>query len=217
MVASTVMVGTFFLTSVAKPFMFIEGEHYALIAQDSTIIDDDIIEVVEAFSYGCSHCFHFDQQIMEWKETLSDNVHFARMPAIFRDSWLQLAKAFYAADATGHLEILHRLLFNVIHVEKLSLTTEDKLLDLVTGQGIDRHIFGKVMNSVSVAQRVEKALVMSRTLGINSVPAIVVNGKYYTDTLLLAGSINRMLPVVDFLIKKEEVRARLGVYKHVSP
>ena len=161
-----------------------------------------MIEVVELFSYSCPHCFSLDPQVQEWKKTLPENVKFVHVPAIFRDSWLQLAKVFYAAEATGDLEKLHPLLFNAIHVEKRKLNTEKQLLDFVAEQGIDRDTFVKAMNSFAVNGKVKKALVMSQTSGITGVPAMVVNGKYRTDAPL-AGSMEDMLKVTDFLIQQE--------------
>lgn len=200
--ASTILALLFSFTAMAMPVAFVEGVHYQPTAQRLATSDENIIEVVELFSYSCPHCFRLDPQVMEWKKTLPDNVKFVHVPAIFHDSWLQLAKVFYAAEATGDLEKLHGLLFNAIHVEKRRLTTEDQLLDFVAEQGIDREGFKKAMNSFSVKSKVKKALVMSQTSGITGVPAMVVNGKYRTDAPS-AGSMEDMLKAVDFLIEQE--------------
>lgn len=189
-------------TAIAMPLAFVEGVHYAPTTQRMATTDENMIEVVELFSYSCPHCFSLDPQVQEWKKTLPENVKFVHVPAIFRDSWLQLAKVFYAAEATGDLEKLHPLLFNAIHVEKRKLNTEKQLLDFVAEQGIDRDTFVKAMNSFAVNGKVKKALVMSQTSGITGVPAMVVNGKYRTDAPL-AGSMEDMLKVTDFLIQQE--------------
>jgi thiol:disulfide interchange protein DsbA len=129
-------------------------------------------------------------------------VKFTRVPAIFRDSWLELAKLFYAAEATGDLERLHPIVFNAIHVEKKRLNTEDEILDFVASQGIDRDKFAKTMNSFSVQGKVKRALVISQTSGITGVPAMIINGQYRTDAPA-AGSFDDMLNVVDFLIGQQ--------------
>ncbi|HET8807931.1 MAG TPA: thiol:disulfide interchange protein DsbA/DsbL [Methylophaga sp.] len=178
------------------------GKHYAETGKQMPRNDNSQkVQVVELFSYSCPHCFRLDPQVSEWKETLPDNVEFKLVPAIFRDSWLQLARVFYAAEQTGDLEMLHPKLFNAIHVEKRRLTTEDELLDFVEEQGIDREAFAKQMNSFTVQTQVKKALVMSQTSGITGVPAMIVDGKYRTDAPQ-AGSLEDMLNVVDHLIEK---------------
>jgi protein dithiol oxidoreductase (disulfide-forming) len=201
-VASTMMALLLSFSAMAMPLAYVEGVHYHPTAQRLATSDQNVIEVVELFSYSCPHCFRLDPMVTEWKKSLPENVKFVHVPAIFRDSWLQLAKVFYAAEATGDLEKLHGLLFNAIHVEKSRLTTEDQLLDFVAEQGIDRDGFEKAMNSFSVKSKVKKALVMSQTSGITGVPSMIVNGKYRTDAPA-AGSMEDMLKVVDFLIEKE--------------
>lgn len=135
----------------------------------------------------------------KWKETLADDVTFVKVPAIFRDSWLELARVYYAAEATGDLEKLHPKLFNAIHVEKRRLSTEDQLLDFVEEQGIDREKFAKAMNSFGVKSKVKNALIMSQTSGITGVPAFIVDGQYRTNASN-AGGVEQLFEVVDMLI-----------------
>ncbi len=131
------------LTAMAMPEAFIEDVHYTATAKRLATSDENIVEVIELFSYSCPHCFSLDPQVQKWKETLPENVKFVHVPAIFRDSWMELAKVFYTAEVTGDLETLHPLLFNAIHVEKRRLLTEEQLLDFVAEQGIDREMFRK--------------------------------------------------------------------------
>lgn len=179
-----------------------QGQHYAEAGKEMPRNDNSQkVQVVELFSYTCPHCFRLDPQVSEWKQTLPDNVEFKLVPAIFRDSWLQLARVFYAAEQTGDLEMLHPKLFHAIHVDKRRLNTEDELLDFVEEQGVDREAFAKQMNSFVVQTKVKKALVMSQTSGITGVPAMIVDGKYRTDAPQ-AGSLEDMLDVVDHLVVK---------------
>jgi thiol:disulfide interchange protein DsbA len=191
------------LTAHAMPVAYVEGVHYkATPKRLATTTEENMIEVVEMFSYSCPHCFSLEASVAQWKKDLPENVKFVQVPAIFRDSWLQLAKVFYTAEVTGDLEKLHPLLFSAIHVDKRKLLTEDQLLDFVAEQGIDRDAFAKTMNSFTVKAKVKKALVMSQSSGITGVPAMIVNGKYHTSAPL-AGGMDEMLKAVDFLIQKE--------------
>jgi len=190
------------LAAMATPLAYVEGVHYKPTAQRIATSDEKVIEVIELFSYSCPHCFSLDPQVQEWEKTLSANVTFSRVPAIFRDSWLQLARVFYTAEATGDLEKLHSAIFSAIHVEKRRLQTEEQLLDFVAEQGIDREMFAKTMNSFSVKGKVKKALLLSQTSGITGVPSMLVNGKYIVDAPM-AGGMSEMLKVVDFLVQQE--------------
>ncbi len=185
----------------AVPMSYVEGTHYFPTAEKLATSDDNVIEVVEMFSYTCPHCFRLEPAIDEWKQSLPENVTFTKVPAIFRDSWLELAKVYYAAEATGDLELLHPKLFSAIHVDKRRLNTEEQLLDFVEEQGVDRESFAKMMNSFTVQSKVKKALVMSQTSGITGVPSIIVNGEFRTDASS-AGSTEDLFLVVDKLIEQ---------------
>lgn len=201
--AAGLLAGLVTTSAWAVPLSYVEGTHYFPTAEKMTTADAEKVVVVEMFSYTCPHCFALEPQIDEWKKTLSDNVEFVKVPAIFRDSWLELAKVYYAAEATGDLEMLHPKLFNAIHVEKRRLTTEDQLLDFVEEQGIDREAFAKTMNSFSVKGKVKNALIMSRTSGITGVPSFIVNGEYRTDASSAGGS-EQLFEVVDMLIEQSK-------------
>ena len=99
-------------------------------------------------------------------------------------------------------EKLQPLVFNAIHVDKRRLQTEDQMLDFVVEQGIDREVFAKEMKSMSVTRNVKEALLMSQTSGITGVPSMIVNGKYIVDGPM-AGSMEDVLKVVDYLIQQE--------------
>lgn len=194
------------LSGAAIATEFEQGDHYAKTAEKlTTSAEDGKVEVIELFSYSCPHCFRLESQISQWKADLPDYVEFKQVPAVFRDSWLQLARVFYAAEERGELEQLHEKLFSAIHVDKKRLDTEDRLLDFVEDQGIDRDAFEKTMNSFAVKTRVKKALIMSQTSGITGVPAMIVNGEYRTDASQ-AGSLDTMVEVVDYLIEQERAQ-----------
>lgn len=192
------------MTAQAMPVAFVDGVHYKETPKRMAALSNEknVIEVVEFFSYSCPHCFRLEPKVEQWKKSLPENVKFIQVPAIFRDSWLELAKVFYTAQATGDFEKLHPLLFKAIHVDKRKLVTEDQLLDFVAEQGIDREAFKKTMNSFAVKSKVKKALVLSQTSGITGVPAMIVGGQHRTDAPL-AGGADEMLKAVNFLIQKQ--------------
>jgi thiol:disulfide interchange protein DsbA len=201
--AAGLLAGLMSTSAWAVPMSYVEGTHYFPTAEKLNTANAEKVVVVEMFSYTCPHCFALEPEIDAWKKTLADNVEFVKVPAIFRDSWLELARVFYAAEATGDLGMLHPKLFNAIHVDKRKLNTEDELLDFVEEQGIDRDAFLKTMNSFSVKGKVKQALIMSRTSGITGVPSFIVNGEYRTDASS-AGSSEDLFKVVDMLIQQSQ-------------
>jgi thiol:disulfide interchange protein DsbA len=194
------------LAAAADP-PFAEEVHYKLVNPPLPTPQADKIEVVEMFWYGCPHCYHFEPLLEKWIEGKSDQVTFVHVPAIFRDSWLLHAQAFYTAKALGVLDKVHRPLFDAIHLEKRRFNTKEALADFFATQGVAKQDFLSTFESFAVQGKVQQAVVITRASGITGVPAMIVNGKYRTDAEL-AGSFERMLEVVDYLIAQESTSTK---------
>ncbi len=191
------------ILSNATPLAYVEDVHYKKTEQLQTRSDTSKVEVVELFFYGCPHCFNLEPYVEDWKETLPEDVSFRYVPAVFKESWAPLAKAFYAADKLGVLDKLHPLFFNAIHLDGQRIYTEEAIADFVAEHNIDRDKFLSAMNSFSVKTKVNKAQKMTNTSGITGVPSLIVNGKYFTGASL-AGSEEEIFTVVNFLIDQEK-------------
>lgn len=181
----------------------IAGFNYELVTPAQATESGSKIEVVEVFWYGCPHCYDFEPTVNAWKETLPDDVEFRRMPGVFRSSWVPHAKAYYAAEKLGMLDQIHSQLFDAIHRDNIQVMTDDDILDFVGSlNGVDADAFKKAYNSYSVKTKVKQAMKMSRAFGITGVPAVVVNGKYWSSGNV-AGSYPELMRVVDALVEKE--------------
>ena len=62
---------------------FVAGTHYQELANPVNTKDSAKVEVIEAFWYGCSHCFRFEPLIVNWEENAPDYVDFQRFPALW--------------------------------------------------------------------------------------------------------------------------------------
>jgi len=134
-------------------------------------------------------------------------VDFIRIPAVIRPGWSNHARAFYTAEALGVLDTLHSQLFTAIHEEDQDLNDIDELSRIFAAQGIERARFEEAFNSAAVNRKVQEAGILTRRYGIDSVPAIVVNGQYRTNPVL-AGGASRILNAVNELIASEQEQAK---------
>jgi len=191
------------LASIAMPFAYVEDVHYKKTEQLLATNTKDKIEVVEMFFYGCPHCFNLESTVEEWKKNLPENVTFRYVPAVFKDTWAPLAKAFYAMEKMDLLDKLHAPLFEAIHFDQRRIYTEEAIADFVVEHGVNRDEFVDAMNSFAVKTAVNKAKKMTDTSGISGVPALIVNGKYMTGAAL-AGGEEEIFEIVDFLIQGEQ-------------
>ena len=160
------------------------------------------IEVLEFFFYGCSHCFDLHKPLSMWEKTMSKDVELTYVPTIFRDSWVPMARTFYALESLGQLHQLHDALYKAWNVDNVDLSDEARILDFVAPRGVDRAKFSAAYNSFSMQSKVVRAKQMIRSYGISGTPTLVVDGKYLITGLQPANAI-RVLDEVIALARKE--------------
>ncbi len=186
---------------------FVLGQDYESIVPAQPVDESDgRIEVVELFWYGCPHCHRFEPYIERWVKRNKDRIHFVRLPAILRNGWAVHARAFYAAEALGVAEKIHKPLFDAIHNQRRKLDDEDSLARFFASQGVDEGAFRRAFESFGVDSQVRRAKQMTRRYRAMGTPAVVVDGKYLTDPGMARG-FPRLIEVIDYLVGKEE-RAR---------
>ncbi len=179
-----------------------EGIEYQRIEPAQATDNKNKVEVVELFWYGCPHCFHLEKDVSHWLKTKPDYVQFTRVPAVLNPHWELHARAYYAAEALGVLNKIHKPFFSALHEQRQPLNTTDQIVKWVSGLGVSGDKFRTAMQSFSVEMKVRRAKQLGDMYGINGVPSIIVNGKYRTSAGL-AGSNEELFKVVDYLVAKE--------------
>jgi len=136
------------------------------------------IEVVEFFWYGCIHCYNLEPALEGWLKKLPPDAQFRRVPAVFNPRWEHDARIFYAFEALGLLDKLHRPFFDAIHQDRLRTDDPKALAQWLQKQGVDAQKFSDVMRSFSVHSRTQRAKLMTAGYKIDGTPAIAVDGRY---------------------------------------
>lgn len=176
------------------------GKHYIQVPQPQPAEDPRKIEILEAFSYACPHCFDLEPEIAQWARKLPKDAVFRRLPVVGKGPWLPLAKLYFALQITGDLERLHGDVFNAIHVQDVRLADEKVMADWVAQHGVDPKKFKDAYNSFTLQTEVARSRRLAEVNGITSVPTLVVGGKYLTDASM-AGGQQAMLGVAEYLIQ----------------
>ena len=159
------------------------------------------IEVVEFFSYGCPHCYAFEPLLEPWVKKLPADVAFRRVPAAFNAAWEGLAKIFYALEATGDLEAMHKRVFAAIHVQRQKLDKESDIAAFVKSAGGDDAKFLDAYKSFGVATKLRQGKQLADAYKIDGVPTLGIHGRWFTAGSL-AGTHERALAVADQLIQR---------------
>jgi len=190
-------------TSVGQIEKYVAGTHYTELRAPVNTPDDSKIEVLEAFWYGCSHCFRFEPLVADWESKAADDVDFRRFPAMWNALMKVHAQIYFTAEAMDVIHLVHEPVFDAINVEGNRLQNEKLIGDLFEANGIARADFEAAFNSFSVRTKVNQAGKRMQDYEIRSTPNMIVNGKYLVTTGEAVRTQAEMLEVVNFLVDKE--------------
>lgn len=190
-----------FLPTMALATTFLEGKDYIIVSNPQAVKSNTPI-IQEFFSYGCPWCYKIETSLNEWVNNLGKKAQFERIPVVFKPSWELYAKAYYTAKTLALSNKLTPLLFKTIQADHKSLESKQTMINFFVSQGIDREIAKSAFeNSPTIDMKVQTGMALMGAYQISAVPAFVVNNKYKTD-LQLAGSPERLLQILDFLVQK---------------
>ncbi|HWK74510.1 MAG TPA: thiol:disulfide interchange protein DsbA/DsbL [Povalibacter sp.] len=183
---------------------FKEGSNYVkLVPAQPTGVAPGKVEVVEVFWYGCGHCFALDPGVESWRtKTKPAYVEFTRVPAMWNEMTRLHARVYYTAEALGKLEELHTPIFREINVKGNGLNTVDKISAFFKEHGVGTDEFQKAFSSFGVENKLQRADFLNRRYRIDSVPTVIVNGKYKTD-VGMAGGEQPLFALIDELAAHE--------------
>jgi thiol:disulfide interchange protein DsbA len=188
------------LASSAHAEKFLPGKDYEELTFPQTVETGNQIEVREFFWYGCPHCYAIEPSLSHWLKTLPKNATFVRTPGTYRP-WQFLGQVYYTIETLGLVDKLHKPIFDAIHRDRRKLNSLDAVIAFVGEQGVKKQDFLKAYKSFGVRLKMKRAIQINADFDVRSVPNFVVDGKYRTSASL-AGSEERVIKVLDYLIKK---------------
>ena len=157
------------------------------------------VEVIEFFWYGCPHCYSLEPAVVTWAKKAPSDVAFKRVPALPSESWGEGARMFYTLESMGKLEEFHQKVFDAIHKQNVNMNNKKARDEWLQKNGIDPAKYAEVEKSFTVATKVNRAKQLTYAYRVESVPRVVVNGKYVV-TAEQAGGVDRVFQIVDQLV-----------------
>ena len=151
---------------------------YIEIKPPLAVSSSDKIEVLELFWYGCIHCYNLEPSLEQWSKKLPADVEFRRVPAIFNRRMAHDAAIFYAFEALGLLDKLHKPFFDAIHRDQLRTDDGSALGEWLRKQGIEPKKFDETMKSFGVQSKTRRAAQLTVAYKIDGTPAMAVQGTY---------------------------------------
>ena len=184
---------------------FIEGVDYETMTNEPSSYvqkQNKKIQVVEAFWYGCPHCYVFDEYLSKWEKKNDEDLEFVNMPVVFNKPWLLHARVFYTFKEMDNYSELHKNFFYAFHEQQRKFNTMDSIMNFFESQNVDIEQAKKILLSEKVSKKVQEANYMLETYKIDSVPAIIINNKYKISGSM-AKTYDRMIEISEYIIDLE--------------
>lgn len=200
------------LTAAAAPAAPQNGVDYRLLSTPQSTDSGKKVEVLEFFGYFCPHCNSFEPSLADWVKKQGNNIVFKRVPIAFSNDMIPQQRLYYALEAMGKTEELHKKVFSAIHDERKPLMKEDAIVDFIVKQGIDKQKFLDAYNSFGVQSLARRASQLQDAYKIDGVPTVAVDGRYTTSPSIVSAGLPPNQPeavmqaaslkVMDFLVAK---------------
>lgn len=194
---------------------FDEGFHYDVVKPPvATQTMGDKVEVAELFWYACPHCYQLEPTVDKYKAQMPDNVEFVPVPATLAPNWRNHAMLYYVSqmlDPEGKKE-LHKKIFAAIHGKprRTGVAKGDNgaIQRFLQSLGYSKDAINKAYKSMLLKTKMDYADRYAADLGsrtvngrrvVDSVPTIIVNGKYVTSPSRLEGGSQELIEVINYL------------------
>ena len=181
----------------------VEGKHFVRLAQPlATNAGPGKIELLEFFWYGCPHCAAFEPMLDAWARQLPADVAFQRVPVAFSaEPYTAHQRIFYALDTLGLVGAMHKKVFHAIHQGRQRLDKPSEIAAFMAKNGVDVAKFNEAYASFTTETRLKRANLLTDGYKIDGVPALGVQGRYFTSGAL-AGDHERALDVAEALMQR---------------
>ena len=139
--------------------------------------------------------------LVAWLAKAPQDVAFRRVPVMFQQRWVPLAKIYYTLDALGVESKLSPEVFKAIHGSNTALWDTARFYDWAASKGLDRKKVEEVFTSCAIDGKMKRAMQRAQQYNVQSVPLVVVDGKFVTSSSDV-GTHAQLPPAIDELVAK---------------
>ncbi|MEY4641492.1 MAG: hypothetical protein RLZZ227_1486 [Pseudomonadota bacterium] len=167
------------LGATAQPRDSIEGLHYFPLAKEvPTGLESDKIEVREVFWYGCKECSTLEPMLTEWRDGVTGDLVFARMPAVWNDLMALHARIYYTGVTLNVADRINPAAFRAVQEQQNPLRNAEQIEAFFIENGVSADDFAKTWNAPEVSAAVDEARLRTADYGVDKVPSVILNGRY---------------------------------------
>jgi thiol:disulfide interchange protein DsbA len=152
------------------------------------------VEVIEFFMYHCPVCNGLEAGFEDWVKKQGDRIQVRRIHMPYTGAADPEAHLYLTLEALGRLDDMHAKVFNAVHQQRIRLSQDAAIVDWVAKNGIDRATFLNAWNSFGVLTRLRGLERVIANYKVESVPTIIVDGKYMTSPSMAHDSLKTNNP-----------------------
>jgi thiol:disulfide interchange protein DsbA len=176
-----------------------------LVPAQTTRVSPGKVEVLEVFWLGCPHCYALEPSLQKWLQSKPPYVELVRVPVMWGPAHRAHARLYYTLLALGHQDLVQKAFDTIQHGDVLIGASDGETLRaqqaFARANGISPDDFAKAYNSDAVNKDLERAEDLTQRYQVNSVPLLVVDGKYATDPTMVGTS--NLFSLIDDLAAAE--------------
>jgi thiol:disulfide interchange protein DsbA len=137
--------------------------------------DGKQVEIIEFFSFYCSHCYEFGKSIPVIKGNFPKKIKWKTVPIYWGKGSPNPGQAYFLAEEAGKGEQMRKAIFKAFFVEKRDIGNVKVLEDIGIrlGLGFD---FSRRLRAGEKAGDVGEAILMSKKYDINETPSLIIAG-----------------------------------------
>lgn len=189
------------------------GTNYKpVVPAQSTSAEPGQVEVIEVLWLGCPHCADLEPFIESWSKKKPPYIKFVQEHVMWGPVHRAHGKLFYTLEALGRNDLVAKA-FDEIHkrnnvlVSRTGNDGETATLQLAfaTANGVKEADFKREYSGFGVNTRLQRAEDLMRRYRIESVPMVIINGKYETD-VAMAGGHDQLIQLINDLAASEKTR-----------
>ena len=180
----------------------LEDTHYKLVEQVN--VNHPYVQneepIIEFFSFGCYHCYKFEKEIQSWDNKYQRALK--KVPVSFgRKEWEKLARLYLVLDHVSLSKQTTKKVFSEIHENG---NRDIDLNDLIVRLGLNEEeesTIIRLLNSRIIDAKVEEAEEIAKKYKVAGVPAVLIDGRYFSDSGMARGT-SGLSKVASFLLEK---------------
>ncbi len=142
-------------------------------------IPGNVRVVIEVFGYPCIHCYTLHKELKK-NPPPTDGWLWLRVPATFGGGWDMFAQLYFTGKRLGVADDVHGKVFSAFHNDKAfkKADLESVIEEYSRISGVEVEKLKSAFESASVQEDLKKAKELLVASGVQSTPALIVNGHY---------------------------------------